>query len=89
VRYLASASAAPKAARFFLVSSSFDASLALASISRIVGRSPGKMLAAQASLVSRMAALKSRALAGFIPWAIVTRAKHCFSAASARFGEAL
>src|SRR5262249_39032689 len=84
VRYLASASAAPKAAKFFLVSSSFDASLALASISRIVGRSPGKMLAAQASLVSRMAALKSRALAGFIPRALVMGAPSIVSALPAR-----
>src|SRR5262249_36448416 len=84
VRYLASASAAPNAARFFLVSSSFDASLALASISRIVGRSAGKMPTAQVSLVSRMAALKSRALAGFIPWATVTRAPSIVSALPAR-----
>src|SRR5262245_54441401 len=84
VRYLAPANAMPNAARFFLVSSSFDASLALASIPRIVGRSPGKMPATHASLVSRIAALKSRALAGFIPWAIVTRAPSIVSALPAR-----
>src|SRR6516165_4695936 len=82
--YFALESAASKAARFFRVSLSCEASLALASVPRIVGRSPGKMLASHASLVSRMAALKSRALAGFMPCAIVTRAPSSVSAEPTR-----